>query len=228
MSSEDIIFIGGSKGGVGKSMVSSALIDYVRNIAGKPVFLIETDTSNPDVYKAYKDIVDHKLINIDESDGWVDMMNTIAEKPDYVFVINSAARASVCVKKYGEILNGAGEGLKRRLITLWVINRQRDSLELLKEFLSTMDKSEIHVLMNNFFGEPTKYVIYNDSQLKKDVESRGGKSVSFPDVADRVADELNMKRFSVEKALTEMPYGNRVELERWRGAYNTLFAELLR
>lgn len=228
MSGEDIIFVGGSKGGVGKSMVSSSLIDYFRNIVDKPVCLIETDTSNPDVYKAYREIVEHKLIDIDESDGWVEMMDTIASKPEYVFVINSAARSSIAVKKYGSILNGAGEDLKRRLITLWVINRQRDSLELLKEFLVTMHKSELHVLLNKYYGEPSKYVIYNDSQLKKEVEARGGKSLSFPDVADRVSDEINMKRFSIEKALKETTYGSRVEIERWRNAYKELFEELLK
>src|SRR5215204_6120796 len=48
-----ILLIGGGKGGVGKSLLSVALVDYVSVADGRP-FLIETDTSVPDVYKTYR------------------------------------------------------------------------------------------------------------------------------------------------------------------------------
>ena len=44
--------VGGCKGGVGKSMVALALVDYLLQ-RGEPVLLIETDTSNPDVWRMY-------------------------------------------------------------------------------------------------------------------------------------------------------------------------------
>ena len=42
--------VGGCKGGVGKSMVSIALLDYLLR-RDTPVLLIDTDTSNPDVWR---------------------------------------------------------------------------------------------------------------------------------------------------------------------------------
>ena len=63
-----IYWIGGSKGGVGKSMMTSATLDYLLERKIK-VSLVESDTSNPDVWKAYKDFVPVELINLDESDG---------------------------------------------------------------------------------------------------------------------------------------------------------------
>ena len=48
-----IFLVGGGKGGVGKSMLSMALLDYLRGAENAPL-LIETDTSAPDVWKAYK------------------------------------------------------------------------------------------------------------------------------------------------------------------------------
>ena len=47
-----MFYIGGSKGGVGKSKVSFALIDYLIS-NGHKVLLLESDTANPDVYKAH-------------------------------------------------------------------------------------------------------------------------------------------------------------------------------
>ncbi len=47
-----IYYIGGSKGGVGKSIVAFAFIDYLIG-KGIKVLLVETDNSNPDVYKTH-------------------------------------------------------------------------------------------------------------------------------------------------------------------------------
>ena len=42
-------FVGGSKGGVGKSFVSMSLADYLTQFIGRKIKLVESDTSNPDV-----------------------------------------------------------------------------------------------------------------------------------------------------------------------------------
>ena len=52
-----IYLIGGSKGGVGKSIVSMATIDYLQE-QGESILLIESDTSNPDVWKGYHECVE--------------------------------------------------------------------------------------------------------------------------------------------------------------------------
>lgn len=224
--SQPVIFVGGSKGGVGKSTLSIALIDYLK-FKGLETFLIETDTSNPDVYKSYRDLVDSRLINLGYSDGWIDLVNIIEEKKGHTFVINSAARISEEVEKYGRILNDAlYNNLRRKFLTLWVINRQRDSLELLKAYMASMPQTELHVIMNLYWGSIEKFTIYESSMAKKKIEEHGGKSLAFPELADRVTDELNVKRYSICKGISEMPLGNRIELERWRSKCAKMFGEL--
>ena len=131
-------------------------------------------------------------------------------------VVNSAARNNQGVSAYGETLNGTLAELNRALITLWVINRQRDSLELLKEYMDAIPNAIIHVFRNGYFGEEKKFELYNGSKLKTAIEERGGKSLTFPDLADRVSDDLYSKRISIAAALKEFPIGNRAELSRWR------------
>ena len=63
----NIYLVGGSKGGVGKSMVTMATLDYLLD-RGESVLLIESDTSNPDTWKAYKDVTETELLNLDEAD----------------------------------------------------------------------------------------------------------------------------------------------------------------
>ena len=212
---KSIYLIGGSKGGVGKSLVTMATVDYMQE-RGESVFLVESDTSNPDVWKAYKESVKTQLINLDEADGWIQLVNLCDSNPDDVVVINTAARNNKGVSAYGETLNSTLAELKRKLVTLWVINRQRDSLELLKGFMEAIPNAAIHVVRNGHFGEENKFELYNSSKLRAAIEERGGQSVTFPDLADRVSDDLYSKRMSIAVALKELPIGNRAELTRWR------------
>jgi hypothetical protein len=68
-------------------------------------------------------------------------------------------------------------------------------------------------------GDP----LYNGSKLRTAIEERGGKSVTFPDLADRVSDDLYSKRISIAAALKEFPLGNWAELSRWRGEVKKVF-----
>jgi hypothetical protein len=217
-----IYLIGGSKGGVGKSMVTMATVDYLQQ-QGETVLLIESDTGNPDVWKAYKETTETELVDLDGADGWIQLVNLCDSRPDSVVVVNSAARNNLGVSAYGETLNGTLAELKRTLITLWVINRQRDSLELLKEYMDAIPNAVIHVFRNGYFGEEKKFELYNGSKLRTAIEERGGKSLTFPDLADRVSDDLYSKRISIAAALKEFPLGNRAELSRWRGEVKKVF-----
>lgn len=222
----DIYVVGGGKGGVGKSSTSVALIDTLKHL-GKEVLLVETDTSNPDVWKMYNDEVASVLIDLDDANGWIDLVNTCDEHREKVVVINTAARNNKGVAAYGETLNSTLPELQRKLITLWVINRQRDSLELLKEYMDCLPDSKVHVIRNSYFGDESKFELYNSSNIRKVVEKNDGLSLTFPDLADRVSDDLYSKRLSIDKAMAELPIGNRAELNRWRSDVRKMFGAIL-
>ncbi|WP_065497333.1 protein mobD [Burkholderia sp. CCA53] len=221
-----IYMVGGSKGGVGKSAVSIGVIDTLQARSEK-ILLIESDTSNPDVWKMYKGEVKAELINLDEANGWIDLVNVCHENSDAVVVVNTAARNNKGVAAYGETLNSTLAELGRKLVTLWVINRQRDSLELLKEYMESLPGSAIHVVRNTYFGDEQKFELYNTSKTRKAVEDNGGKSVNLPDLADRVSDDLYSKRLSISAAMKELPIGNRAELTRWRNEVRKALGEVL-
>ncbi len=133
------------------------------------MLLVECDTSNPDVWKAYKEEVETELIDLDEADGWIHLVNTCDRRRDSVVVINTAARNNLAVKQYGSTLDSSLDELGAKLVALWVINRQRDSLELLREFIDAVPKAAVHVVRNGYFGEERKFELYNGSE-----DPRGG------------------------------------------------------
>lgn len=220
-----IYLVGGSKGGVGKSFVALALSDYLlrRDIHAA---LVETDTSNPDVMKAVQDEMHCIAYNLDDANGWIGLVNYCDEHRDAAIVVNTAARSQTGVEQFGATLAGALGELRRRLVVLWVINRQRDSLELLSAFSETFPDAVTNVVRNGYFGSADKFTLYQGSQLRQSVELRGH-SLDFPDLADRVADELRSQRMSIRKAAKTMHIGERVELLRWRSLCDAMFAKVM-
>jgi hypothetical protein len=118
--------------------------------------------------------------------------------------------------------------LGRGLVGLWAINRHRDSVELLKDFMDAMPECRVHVLRNLYFGDETKFELYATSKaVRPRVESAGGKAVSFPDLADRVADDLYKERMTIAAAAGTLPLGNRAELRRWKNAVARMWADII-
>jgi hypothetical protein len=167
-----IYVVGGSKGGVGKSLVSMAMTHFLTE-AREKVFLIDADTSNPDVFKSYGAEVQCELVNLDDADGWIRFVNICDENKDAAVVVNTAARNNQGVAAYGATLSKSLEELDRDLVTLWVINRQRDSLERLKDYIEAIPDSTLHVVKNGYFGADAKFELFNNSQIEGDRGSWG-------------------------------------------------------
>ena len=210
-----LYFVTGGKGGVGKSILSMLLVDFLTQYLKKKIILIESDTSNPDVGKTFvnNDDVEVIFLSLDNADGWIELVN-YCETKDRDIVINFAARSGEAIKKFAGTLIGSLEELNRSLDSFFVINRQRDSIELLKKYMDAVP-GELHVVRNTFYGAPEKFELFNNSKTKIEAEKRGA-TIDCPDLADRVADDLYSNRFSIAKAVIEMPLGNRAELKRWR------------
>ena len=99
-----VFFVTGSKGGVGKSVGAIALLDYFE-MRNRKVSLVETDTANPDVGKAYQqNVKSFSLVNLDENEGWLDLLDTVEASKDEEVVVNTAARNNEGVNRYGSML----------------------------------------------------------------------------------------------------------------------------
>ena len=220
-----IYLCGGNKGGTGKSMLATALIDAFLQRGVEPL-LIETDDANPDVFKAHGERIQCAALSLDEADGWIELINSLDKARGVPVIMNTAARNSTGVARYGQTLKSTLGELGRTMVTMWVINRQRDSLELLADYLDAMPAGadhQVHVVRNGYYGSAEKFQLYNGSELKKRIEEGGGRTLDFPDLADRVADQMATQRLTIQGAFKEMPLGHRAELIRWRDeAFKTL------
>jgi hypothetical protein len=221
-----IFLIGGGKGGVGKSLLSMTVVDFLSCTERAP-FLVETDTSVPDVYKTYLAETGGELVNLDEREGWIELVNLVEGKPESTFVINTGARNQTGVSNFGKTLSMALPQLKRKLIVFWLIDRKRESLELLADFMEAIPDATVHVVRNMYLGTERKFELYNGSKMRAAIEKAGGRSLNFPEVADRVTDAMNKGRLTIAKAAAELPLGDRMELERWRDDCKSMLSEVV-
>ena len=222
MKNSPIIFAAGSKGGVGKSLICCSIIDYIDDLNKKFIF-VETDTSNPDVAKAYQSSVQTKVINMDTSDGWLLFIDTCDSNPDSIIIVNTAARSNTGVDKFGANLNNSLCELNREMITFWAINRSRDSIDLLLDFSDQFTNAKITVLRNEIFGEKDKFELFNTTPQCKNMDAR-----EFPALADRVVDAMNKNRYTIQTALVELSIANRAELRRWKLAVKNIFDKIIK
>ena len=213
--SKAIFLVGGGKGGVGKSLMSMALLDFLQ-AGGQEPFLVETDTSVPDVFKTYQEETAGELVNLDEREGWIELVNLVESRADSTIVINTGARNQTGVSNFGRTLSKALGELGRKLVVLWMIDRKRESLELLSDFMAAIPEAEVHVVRNLYLGSEKKFELYNGSKMRSGIEGKGSRSINLPELADRVTDAMNKGRMTIAKATGELSLGDRMELERWR------------
>jgi hypothetical protein len=224
---QPIVFVSGSKGGVGKSITSMAVLDYLTS-EHRYLRLLEGDTTNPDVWKSYHREVESEVLDLDSVDGWIQMVNVADANPFKAIVVNTPARNNDAVRAHGSLLLDSLKELGRPLLTLWVINRQRDSLELLNEYLQMMSggMGVVHVVRNGYFGDERKFELFEQSPLRDAIAQQGGQALYLPDLADRVTDELYSRRITLAEAVQQLKLGDRAELQRWRATVKEMLISI--
>lgn len=207
-----VYVIGGGKGGVGKTTIVLAQVDALQ-ARGETVVLVESDDSNPDAYKALNKLVTAEICNLDDEAGFIKLGGILEANPAACIVINTAARATKGIVAHGGILADVARELGRELVMLWPINRQRDSIELLKEFLDGADGyAATYVCLNTYFGSADKFSRYGNSKQKDRVTG----TITFPELNDLVADKLIDNRLAYSNADDKLSIAERSALARFR------------
>lgn len=227
-----IFYIDSGKNGVGKSLFSLAVVDYLLE-NGKKVLLIDSDIYSHDMFLSFekkdKENVNAAIINLTCSDGWLNLITFLEKFADHHVVINSGSNVVDGVLMYGSTLLESLPELKREMFVFWILNRHRDSLRKFKELIEKFPSLNIYVFRNMLFGEPEKFSFFNSSEEKKLFEGDGSekKIFDFPEMADRVAESISNQRLSISNGIKNLSLGERCELKRWRKLCSEIFDSIL-
>lgn len=220
-----MIYIGGGKGGIGKSLLSMATVDYLET-RSRPLLFVETEPGNAEIPKAYADI-ETVLIDLTTHDGWLELIDvSAAADPATYIVINSAGGAMEGVREYGQLLERALPELRRDMIVLWPINHQRASLEYMAQLRKALPTIRVNIIVNEHYGRPEKFGLYNEWRASQGADEPD-LGLRFANLADRVASQLVIDHMTIADAAAHMPLGNRIEMQRWRGEVAEMLAKVI-
>jgi hypothetical protein len=229
---DTIYYVGGGKGGVGKSMVSLTLVQYLIDKYGesKNIHLVETDESNPDVGRVYRGKIPVTNAMLDEDEkGWILMSELIETSSETLYVINSAARSNMGIRKHGRNFTAVLESGKvpYRLVTLWPLNRQKDSVNLLEDFLGYVTFGPVYPIRNCYFGEPGDFTLYA-KRLPESVvlKSRISKTLDFPALADIIADDFYTGGRTIPETADSLGAFAGQSFLSWRNQVYAMFEEM--
>ena len=194
-----VIYIGGVKGGTGKSFLSMLTLHYFITHNITPT-LLETDTCNPDVLKAYEHDDKCKILKYDIDDrDWFyeafEQINNTIDANEGPIVINSAARNLATLQENGESLN-----VIKNFTTLWPINTSRDCLNHINEFIKIV-KHPICVIKNGNWGKEHNFKLFDESNFKQRYNLQ---SVYLPVLLTKVRDLLYNDRLPYHLALEKL------------------------
>lgn len=173
-----IHFIGGEKGGVGKSLVARVLAQYLID-HGKPFLGFDSDRSHGALLRFYADYA--SPIVIDQYESLDQVMESAAENPDRQIVVDLAAQTHLPLVNWMED-SGALE-LAAELgidVRYWhVMDSGKDSVDLLKKLIDRFDDQLDYVLvLNQLRGED--FGIFEKSGQKERALELAAQLIRFP------------------------------------------------
>ena len=229
---DTIFYVGGGKGGVGKSMVSMTLVQFLIDRYGdsKSIHLIETDESNPDVGRVYKGKIPVTNVILDEDEkGWILMSEHIETSTDTLFVINSAARSNMGIQRHGRNFTAVLESgrVPYGLVTLWPMNRQKDSVKLLEDFLGNVSFGSVYPVRNCYFGEPGDFALYAKRLPESGIlKSRISATLNFPALADIIADDFYTGGKTIPETVDSLGAFAGQSFLSWRNQVYSMYGEM--
>lgn len=221
-----VYYIGGGKGGVGKSLVSMAVVDWLR-AREQDVLLIEGDCANPDVFKAYDSLVEARPIDFDQRDGWEELIDLFDKEKGRAIVINSGARVIQYVEAYGFLMQAAVDAGLIDLRVVWPINRSRDAVLALADFREVVTAGNVAVIRNLFFGAAKKFTRWAESPFAAQLMQSGAKVADLPELTDRLIDRLYDDRMPIEAALQAGTLVEKSSMCHWRCQVHTMLDHVL-
>lgn len=192
-------FIGGEKGGVGKSLVSRILAQYCID-RGLPFVGYDTDKSHGALTRFYADYA--APVVVDSYDSLDQIVEMAAESPDERVIVDLAAQTHQALVRWVDdsgVLSLAGAlGLS---ITYWhVMDTGLDSVNMLKRLLDQFgSRLKVVVVLNALRGD--SFRILAESGERERAESLGAKIMPLGHLADATMQKIDARSSSFWAAI---------------------------
>ena len=195
-----IHLVDGEKGGVGKSFVTRAMIQYGID-RELPFVAVETDRSNPDVHRVYSEQCQFAIFSEDEKQASkADRIFEMAmEQPVIVSLPSQVNRAVTTWIENNQLLQ-IGREYDVSFCKWFVTNGEYDSIRLFQTSVDYYGEQMTHVLVRNFGLCDEWSQVDNDKSLQKLIAKYGVKVIDFPKLGYQERYLINQKQLRFDDA----------------------------
>ena len=216
----NIHFIGGEKGGVGKSLVSRLLAQYLID-RELPFLGFDTDRSHGALLRFYAGYASPVLV--DRYEALDSIIEAAIEQPERRLLVDLAAQTHDPLVKWMDesgVLEMAGDsGFS---ITYWhVMDSGRDSVDLLKKLLDRFGARLGYVLVRNQMRGDDFSLLERSGEQGR-AEALGARTVSIKHLSDAIIQKIDASSSSfwaaqhdTEKSRTGLGLMDRQRLKMW-------------
>lgn len=195
-----IHLVDGEKGGVGKSFVTRAMIQYGID-RELPFVAVETDRSNPDVNRVYKERCQFAIFSEDEKQaGNADRIFEMAMEQAVIVSLPSQVNRAVTTWIENNQLLQIGKEYDVSFCKWFVTNGEYDSIRLFQASLDYYGEQMTHVLVRNFGLCDEWSQVDNDKSLQKLIAKYRVKVIDFPKLGYQERYLINQKQLRFDDA----------------------------
>jgi len=170
--SNKIIFIHGTKGGVGKSMCAAVLTDYMINAELEPTIL-ESDGTAPDVGLRFKAVCNTASAPITDAESIYNAVDEIEKTGAKNIIVNLPANADV-IDSIADEIKDMTAILGYEMRTIFMLGEGSDSarlaLESLESGLIGASTVAAAVVNGRFGSDPEKFAWFNSKEHSEWIE----------------------------------------------------------
>lgn len=211
----NIHFIGGEKGGVGKSMTSRLLAQYLID-ANREFIGLDSDQSHATFSRFYRDYSASLLVNDYHS---LDQMIILAEEhPEADLIIDLAAQTAQPLGKWIDESDALTlfQELGNKVFLWHVMDDGADSVQLLNSLLDRYPQEFIQFVVVNNLGRGDDFTPFIQSSTYQKAEARGAVFITLAKLQPQLAQAIDFSNTSFWGAANNTAVMNIIERSRVR------------
>jgi hypothetical protein len=182
-----LILITGDKGGTGKSTFGRGLLDTLQH-RQIDCSAYDSDKRNSQLYRHYNDAgAGVKQIDITAKGGGDVLIDEMDQRKAAVMLVDLPAGAGEHLEKFEQEMGfiAAAAEMGYGVTVVSVLSRVKDSVNALRLALDFTGNAVQHVAVKNlYFGEESRFVLFDESKVKQRLLESGGKVLKMDDLLD--------------------------------------------
>lgn len=214
------------KGGCQKS-VGTATAAFLMTETGYAIHGIDTDPTNPDIFRAHHGEMRCECIALDHEDGYSSIARRISDTRITGPILISGAAGNVeAFKDNAATLGLSASRVGRRFLVSVPIDLDTDSLIHIDDMAEALPEAEIHIIRPRYFGRPEQFEVFNASDLgRKFIAER--RVIDLPAVPSTLVRRFKTDRMSFSAVAQRGDVADVAALDVWRPKARAALAPLL-